>query len=63
MFITFLFAIHVIGIYLWHNWKKLNHNTGKKWKNTWMILFLGPIGMWLWLPKKNEALNMQNKNS
>ena len=47
----------VTGIFLWYNWKKLPIEKKKKIDNTWMIIFLGIIGMWLWIPskaKKNE---------
>ncbi len=47
-------AIHgiVAGICIWYNWKKLPLPKKKKKDNTYMILFLGLIGMWLWLPNK-----------
>lgn len=51
----------VVGILLWFNWKKLPLEKKKKRDNTLMILFLGIIGMWLWLPNKTEVIKM-NEN-
>lgn len=52
----------VAGIFLWYNWKKLPIQKKKKLDNMWMILFLGIIGMWLWIPNKSE-INEMNKSS
>ncbi|MDP2058443.1 MAG: hypothetical protein Q8J97_01805 [Flavobacteriaceae bacterium] len=52
----------VTGVFIWFIWKKLPRGNKNKIDNTLMILFLGLIGMWLWLPNKNE-IKKQNKNS
>lgn len=51
----------VAGIFLWYNWKKLPIERKKKIDSTWMILFLGIIGMWLWIPNKTEIKKMNEK--
>lgn len=44
----------VSGIFIWFNWKKMPIEKKAKRDNTLMILFLGIIGMWLWIPNKSE---------
>lgn len=44
----------VAGIFVWYDWMKLPTNRRNKINNTFMILFLGIIGMWLWLPNRRE---------
>jgi len=51
----------VAGIFLWYNWKKFPIKKKKKTDSTWMILFLGIIGMWLWIPNKAEIKKMNKK--
>lgn len=51
----------VAGIFLWYNWKKLPIEKKKKTDSTLMILFLGIIGMWLWIPNKAEIKKMNKK--
>jgi len=51
----------VMGIFLWYNWKKLPLTKKKKIDNTWMILFLGILGMWFWIPSKTEVKKMNEK--
>tara|TARA_Y100000766_G_C18786494_1_gene545996 strand:+ start:145 stop:501 length:357 start_codon:yes stop_codon:yes gene_type:complete len=51
----------VAGIFLWYNWKKLPIEKKKKKDSTWMILSLGVIGMWLWIPNKTEIKKMNKK--
>lgn len=41
-------------IFIWFNWKKLPYSKSKKIDNTLMMLFLGIIGMWIWLPNQKE---------
>lgn len=40
--------------FIWFNWKKLPYSKSKKIDNTLMMLFLGIIGMWIWLPNQKE---------
>lgn len=44
----------VAGIFLWFNWTRMPIRKKTKINNTFMILFLGIIGMWLWIPNKRE---------
>ena len=56
-----VFNFLVVGLFLWYNWKRLPVEKKKKSENTWMILFLGIIGMWLWIPNKNEITKFSLK--
>lgn len=51
-----IFGLNLIvsGIFIWYNWAKLPIEKKTKTNNTFMIIFLGIIGMWLWIPNKNE---------
>jgi len=51
----------VVGIFLWFNWTRMPIKKKAKTNNTLMILFLGIIGMWLWIPNKRE-INKLTKN-
>ncbi len=51
------FHICITGTFIWFNWN-MQYNKKKKWDNTWKILLLGIIGMWLWLPNKKEIVNL-----
>ena len=51
----------VAGIFVWFNWKKMPIEKKAKTNNTLMILFLGIIGMWLWIPNKRELNKMIEK--
>ncbi|MCK5441323.1 MAG: hypothetical protein KAJ23_05500 [Maribacter sp.] len=44
----------VAGTLIWFNWKKMPIDRKTKTNNTFLILFLGIIGMWLWIPNKRE---------
>ena len=48
----------VMGVFVWFNWTKLPIEKKSKTNNTFMILFLGIIGMWLWIPNQNEIKKM-----
>lgn len=48
----------VAGLIIWYNWKYLPFEKNKKWDKTWMIIFLGIIGMWLWIPNSKEISEM-----
>ncbi|MDV7140414.1 hypothetical protein R3X28_16095 [Maribacter sp. TH_r10] len=51
-----ILGLHLIvaGIFIWFNWKKMPIPRKTKSNNTFLILFLGIIGMWLWIPNKRE---------
>ena len=56
--------IIVAGIFLWFNWMRMPIKKKTKTNNTFMILFLGIIGMWLWIPNKREINKLtENKNT
>jgi cell division protein FtsW (lipid II flippase) len=42
------------GIFIWFNWTRMPIKKKTKIYNTFLILFLGIIGMWLWIPNKSE---------
>lgn len=44
----------VAGIFIWFNWAKMPLEKKTKTDNTLLILFLGIIGMWLWIPNKRD---------
>jgi len=43
-----------IAIFLWYIWKKYPGDKKKKTNDSLMIVFVGIIGMWLWLPNEKE---------
>ncbi len=51
----------VAGIFLWFNWTRMPIGKKTKTNNTFLILFLGIIGMWLWIPKKSEIDKLTEK--
>lgn len=51
----------VAGIFIWFNWTKMPTDKKTKTNNTFMILFLGIIGMWLWIPNKREINKLAEK--
>ena len=58
-----IFALNFIlaGIFIWFNWTKMPFDKKTKKNNTLMILFLGVIGMWLWIPDQREINQMMEK--
>lgn len=44
----------ITGIFIWYIWKKMPVKKKTKINDTLMVLFLGVIGMWIWLPNKKE---------
>ena len=51
----------VSGIFIWYNWTKMPIEKKNKSNNTFLILFLGTIGMWLWIPNKRELKKLIEK--
>ncbi|WP_034923444.1 hypothetical protein [Gillisia sp. CAL575] len=51
----------VAGIFVWFNWTRMPIKKNTKTSNTFMILFLGIIGMWLWIPNKREINKLTEK--
>jgi hypothetical protein len=43
-----------IALFSWYIWKKHPVKKSKKRNDILMILFLGIIGMWLWMPNKTQ---------
>lgn len=50
----FIFQLGTIAFFIWYVWKKFPGERKQKTNHTLMIVFLGIIGMWLWLPNKRE---------
>lgn len=48
------FHLMVACIFIWFNCYKMPFTKKVKTNNTLMIIFLGILGMWLWLPNKND---------
>ena len=61
LFIARFFHFYVLINILLYNWNKLPIEKKKKVDNTLMILFLGTVGMWLWLPNQKEIRAMTFK--
>lgn len=53
--LVLLLNLIVSGILLWFNWTRMPIKKKTKMNNTFMILFLGIVGMWLWIPSKREV--------
>lgn len=49
------------GFCIWFNWTKMPIEKKKKTENTFLILLLGIIGLWIWLPNKTELKNLTDK--
>jgi len=62
-FIIWILHFIVMTIIIWYNWKKMPIIRKKKIDNTLMILFLGILGMWFWLPNKMEFNKLIEKNT
>ncbi len=56
----FILGLHIIvaGVLICFNCRKLSIDKRTKVNNTFLILFLGVIGMWLWIPNKREIEKM-----
>lgn len=49
--------LSIASLFIWTNWK-MQYDKKKKWDNTWKILLLGVIGMWLWMPSKKDIVSL-----
>lgn len=49
-----LLHFFVAATFIWFNWQILPISRKKKIDNTLLILFLGILGMWLWIPNKRN---------
>lgn len=54
MWIIIIFHSIMLIIILWLNWTKLPIPKKMKLNNTYMIVFLGILGMWLWMPSSDD---------
>lgn len=43
-----------IAIFIWYIWKRYPVENSKKRKDILMIICLGIIGVWIWMPNKKE---------
>lgn len=57
-----LFNYTIYGVFLWIIWKKFPYSKKKKRDLTWLIVFLGVLGLWLWFPNEEEIEKMKNKD-
>ena len=48
------FHFLVLGIFIWYNWTRMPISKKEKRNNTYMLVFLGILGMWFWMPNKKE---------
>ena len=46
-----IFHLIVVGLFLKEIWSNNSTEKNKRTENTFMILILGIIGMWIWIPK------------
>ena len=60
-FIIWILHLLVMTIIIWYNWKKMPIVRKKEIDNTLMILFLGILGMWFWIPNKKELNKLTEK--
>jgi len=58
-----ILGLHLIvtGIFIWFNWKRMPFARKSKINNTFLILFLGIIGMLLWIPNKHEINKLSER--
>lgn len=58
-----ILCLHLIvaGVFIWFNWKRMPILRKSKINNTFLILFLGIIGMWLWIPNNREKNKLTKK--
>lgn len=54
-----IFQFSLAGLLIWFLWRKMPGNKKSKTNNTLMIIFLGVIGMWLWIPNKRQLKNLE----
>ena len=59
--IMMLIQLSVAGIFIRFVWKKMPVENKVKTNSTLMIIFLGTLGMWLWLPNKREFSKLEDK--
>lgn len=61
LFSSIYYSTVIITLYI--NWRILNYTQKTKLDKTLMILFLGPIGLLLWIPSKEQFEKMSIKDS
>jgi|GEM_PF-2723046 len=57
-----LLVAHLIMLFilLWLNWYKFPINDKMKTNNSFLLIFLGVLGMWLWMPSSDDIDNLSN---
>jgi nicotinamide riboside transporter PnuC len=55
-----IFQYATVGVFIWFVWRKMPGERKPKTNSTLMIIFLGIIGMWLWLPNKRELNKLED---
>lgn len=56
------FHYSAVGFVVWFIWKRMPIEKKTKINQTLMILILGIIGMWLWLPNERELNQLKGPN-
>jgi len=51
----------LILVFLWYLWTKFPSPRSVKINDTLMIIFLGVLGLWLWLPNQRQVDQMSEK--
>lgn len=57
--INFILQLSLAITFIWFIWKKMPGNRKQKTNHTLMILFVGFIGMWLWIPNRRELKRLR----
>ncbi|OIQ27212.1 MAG: hypothetical protein BM564_13035 [Bacteroidetes bacterium MedPE-SWsnd-G2] len=61
LWILIALQIMVAAIFIWFNWVRMPLKKEAKISNTFMLLFLGIFGMWLWFPNKADLKTLSKK--
>jgi hypothetical protein len=51
----------IMARFIWFIWKKMPVDRKRKTNDTFLILLLGIIGMWIWLPNAREVRSWDRK--
>lgn len=60
LWIFLIYHIIMLIIILWLNWTKFPIPKKMKIKNTYMVVLLGILGMWLWMPSSEDIESLSD---
>ncbi|HLS29887.1 MAG TPA: hypothetical protein VK021_03450 [Flavobacteriaceae bacterium] len=60
LWVIIIYHSIILMIILWLNWTKLPIKRKMKINNTYMVVFLGILGMWLWMPSSDDIDGLSN---